>query len=85
MKISPGISNFLEEISSLSCCIVFLYLFVLITEKDFLISPCYSLELCIQVAYNPETIKVGIGPEGVGKHLAQGFSAWALCNVGVIY
>ena len=29
--------------------IVFLYLFALITEEGFLISPCYSLELCIQM------------------------------------
>ena len=49
MKCSLGISNFLEEISSLSYSIVFLYFFVLITEKGFLISPCYSLELCIQM------------------------------------
>ena len=49
-KCSLGISNFLEEISSLSYFIVFLYFFVLITEKGFLISPCYSLELCIQMA-----------------------------------
>ena len=48
MKCSLGISNFLEEISSLSHSIVFLYFFVLITEKGFLISHCYSLELCIQ-------------------------------------
>ena len=45
----PCISNFLEEISSLSHSIVFLYFFALITEKGFLISPCYSLELCLQV------------------------------------
>jgi len=49
MKCSPGISNFLEEISSLSHSIVFLYFFALITEEGFLISPCYSLELCIQM------------------------------------
>ena len=49
MKCSLGISNFLEEISSLSHSIVFLYLFVLITEEGFLICPCYSLELCIQM------------------------------------
>ena len=42
MKISLGISNFLEEISSLSQSIVFLYFFSLITEEGFLISPCYS-------------------------------------------
>ena len=49
MKCSLGISNFLEEISSLSHSVVFLYFFALITEKGFLISPCYSLELCIQM------------------------------------
>ena len=49
MKCSLGISNFLEEISSLSHSVVFLYFFALIAEKDFLISPCYSLELCIQM------------------------------------
>ena len=39
MKCSLGISNFLEEISSLSHSIVFLYFFVLVTEEGFLISP----------------------------------------------
>ena len=47
MKCSLGNSNFLEELSSLSHSIVFL--FALITEEGFLISPCYSLELCIQM------------------------------------
>ena len=49
MKCSLGISNFLEDISSLSHAIVFLYFFALITEEGFHISPCYSLELCIQI------------------------------------
>ena len=49
MKCSLGISNFLEEISSLSHSIVFLCFFALITEEGFLISSCYSLELCIQM------------------------------------
>ena len=49
MKCSLGISDFLEETSSLSHSIVSLYFFALITEEDFLISPCYSLELCIQM------------------------------------
>ena len=49
MKCSLGISNFLEEISSLSHSIVFIHFFVCITEEGFLISPCYSLELCIQM------------------------------------
>ena len=49
MKCSLGISDFLEEISSLSHSIVFLHFFVLITEEGFLISLCYSLELCTRV------------------------------------
>ena len=49
MKCSTEISNFLKEISSLSHSIVFLYFFLLITEEGFLISPCCSLELCIQM------------------------------------
>ena len=48
MKYSCGISNFLEEISSLPHSIIFLYFFALITCKGFLISLCYSLKLCIQ-------------------------------------
>ena len=36
MKCSLGIANFLEEISSLSCSIVFLYFFALIIEEGFL-------------------------------------------------
>ena len=49
MKCSLGISHFLEEISSLSHSIFFLYFFALIAEEGFLISPCSSLELCIQM------------------------------------
>ena len=49
MKFSLDISNFLEEISNLSHSIVFLYFFALINEEGFLISPCYSLQLCIQM------------------------------------
>ena len=49
MKCSFDISNFLEEISSLSHSVVFLYFFALITEEGFLISSCYFLELCIQM------------------------------------
>ena len=53
MKCSLRISNFLEAISSLSHSIVFFYFFALITEEDFLICPCYSLELCIQIGISP--------------------------------
>ena len=48
MKFSLGISNFLEEISSLSHSVLFLFLLALITEDSFLF-PCYSLVLCIQM------------------------------------
>ena len=44
-----GLSNFIEEISSLSHSVVFLYFFALIAEEGFLISSNYSLELCIQM------------------------------------
>ena len=40
---------FLKKISSLSHSIVFLYFFTLIAEEGFLIFPCYSLELGIQM------------------------------------
>ena len=49
MICSLGTSNFLEEISSLSHYVVFLYFFALITEEDFLISSGYSFELYIQM------------------------------------
>ena len=49
IKYSLGICNFLEEISSLSHSVVFLSFFALIAEQGFLISSCYSLELCIQM------------------------------------
>ena len=49
MKCSLGISNFLEEISSLPHSIVSLYFFALITEEGVLISICYFLDLCIQM------------------------------------
>jgi len=49
MKCSVSISDFLEEISSLSHFTVCLYFFALIIEEAFLISPCCSWELCIQM------------------------------------
>ena len=49
MKCFLGISNFLEEISNLSHSVLFLYFFALIAEEGFLISPCYSLQLCVQM------------------------------------
>ena len=49
MKCSLIFQIFLEEISSLSPSVVFLYFFALFIEEGLLISPCYSLELCIQL------------------------------------
>ena len=49
MKCSLCSSYFLEEISSLSHSVVFLYFFALITKEDFHNSPCYSLQCCIQM------------------------------------
>ena len=50
MKCSLGTSDFLEEISKRSFPILlFSLFFTLIIEVVFLISPCYSLELCIQM------------------------------------
>ena len=48
-EIFPLYLYFLDQISSLSHSIVFLCFFALISEEGFLISPCYSLELCIQM------------------------------------
>ena len=44
MKYSLGISNFLEQISSVSHSIIFIYFFAVIAEEVF-IFPCFSLEL----------------------------------------
>ena len=49
MKCSLDSSNFLEDISSHSHSIVFLYFFVLFICEGFLISSSYCLELCIQL------------------------------------
>ena len=54
MKYSLGISNFLEEISSLSHFIVFLYLFALIT-KDQLISASLVAQMVKRVPAMQET------------------------------
>ena len=49
MQCFLDISNFPEKISSLSHSIVFLYFFALFFEEGLLMSPCYSLELCIYI------------------------------------
>ena len=55
MKCSFGISDFLEEIPSLSHSVVFLYFFALITEEGFLISSCYSAYLRLLI-FLPEIL-----------------------------
>ena len=65
MKCSFGISNFPEEISSLSHSVVFLYFFALIADEVFLISSSYSLEICIQMLISflfSELRKLGLSP-----------------------
>ena len=49
MKCSLGVSNFLEEISSLSHSIVFSQFLYLVHLRRLSISLYYSLELCIQL------------------------------------
>ena len=49
MKCFLGVFNFLEELSSLSHSVAFLYFFALIAEEGFPISSCYSVELCLQM------------------------------------
>ena len=49
MKYSLDISSFPEEISSLSPSVVFLYFYALFIEEGLFVSPCYSLELYIQL------------------------------------
>ena len=51
MKCSLCISNFLQEISSLSHSVVILYFFALITEEGFLIYPCYLWNSAFQWVY----------------------------------
>ena len=77
MKCSLGISNFLDEISSLSYYIVFLYFFALITEEGFLISPCYSLELCIQMGlFSGQTTRREYSPAHPQKIGLKIYWAW---------
>ena len=61
LGISPWCLTFLEESSGLSHSTVFPYFFSLLTQGGFLISPCYSLELCIQLGISfPFSFAFGI-------------------------
>ena len=64
MKYSLGISNFLEEVSSLSHSIVFLYFFALITEKGFLIWAWQPTPVFLPGESHGQRILVGYSPWG---------------------
>ena len=70
MKCFLGVSTFLKEISSLSHSVVFLYFFALIAEEGFLISSCYSLELCIQMLIAFFTVQLSHPYMTTGKTIA---------------
>ena len=72
MKCFLGISNFLEEITSLPCFNVFLYFFALVTEEGFLISPCYSFVLLFYLCSFPrQTIQYQGNPSLCPDHNAE--------------
>ena len=64
MKFSLGISNFLEEISSLSHSIVFLYFFALIIEEAFLIWAWQPTLVLLPGESHGQRILVGYRPWG---------------------
>ena len=75
MKCSLGISNFLEEISSFSHFIVFLYFFALITEEGFLIPDHLTCLLRNLHAGRETTVRTGHGTTDwfqTGKGVCQG-------------
>ena len=70
MKCSFDNSSFLEEISSLSPSVVFLYFFALFI-KEGLISSCYSLKLCIQLDIPfPSLLSSAICKASLDNHFA---------------
>ena len=69
MKCSLGISNFLEEISSLSHSVVFLYFFALITKEGFLISMHMSLNELRELVMDREAWRAAV--HGVTKSRTQ--------------
>ena len=87
MKCSLGVSNFLEEISCLSHSIVFLYFFAMITEEDFLISPCYSLELCIQmgISFLSSFAFTTMKPVFPVVSITCSFHRWILLSITALY
>ena len=66
-------SNFLEEISSLSYSVVFLYFFALIAEEGFLISSCYSCNSafrCLYLSFSPSLFFTAICKTSSDSHFA---------------
>ena len=66
MIYSLGISNFLEEISSLSHCIVFLYFFTMITDLEPDILECE-----VKWALESITTNTASGGDGIPVELFQ--------------
>ena len=72
MKLSLSISNFLEEISSPSHSIIFLYLFAFITEEVFL---SLLAVLWIKISINPKDYGRITERFSIGKCLNQNYFA----------
>ena len=87
MKCSLGVSNFLEEISRLSHPIVFLYFFAVTTEEGVLISPCYSLELCIQmgISFLSSFAFTTMKPVFPVVSITCSFHRWILLSITALY
>ena len=87
MKYFLCISDFLEVISSLSHSIVFLYFFTLFTSKGFPMSPCYSLEFCIQmsISFCPLPLLWSLWNYPLQKQTVPHFEAkLTLCNAHIL-
>ena len=81
MKCFLGMADFLEEISSLSHSIVFLFFFTLITEEGFLIYPCYSSKFCIQIPHVKGKKKKYPTYKGKGKPQQDGRRGEFACRI----
>ena len=73
MKCSFGISNFLEEVSSLSHSVVVLCFFALIAEKGFLKDPVPRANShCLRAAQGKVSLLRFHGSVGVGQSPSNG-------------
>ena len=87
IKCYTGISNFLEEITSVSQSIVFLYFFALFIEEGLFVSPCYSLELCIwlSVPFPFSFLLASLLPSAICKAFSENHFAFLyIFSIGTI-